>query len=220
LDRQTLNKRIVGIQNEVEKLIRTLRALEHTDLSQYPENYEMLSTDAALRSELITCRLRHLIYNSTNVKKVEYLASAGIVQGIEIKCEDDILEITLPCLLPKKKQRKSTEFLIDPLYFTLSSYVRNHIVPRFNECVVCFSHVYDKNLSIRRVRDYDNLELKQILDVVCAFVMEDDTGLLCDAYNTTELGDSDCTRITIMGKERLSEWLEKRKSSIKSISDF
>ena len=220
MDRQTLNKRIVGIQNEVEKLIRTLRALEHTDLSQYPENYEMLSTDAALRSELITCRLRHLIYNSTNVKKVEYLASAGIVQGIEIKCEDDILEITLPCLLPKKKQRKSTEFLIDPLYFTLSSYVRNHIVPRFNECVVCFSHVYDKNLSIRRVRDYDNLELKQLLDVVCAFVMEDDTGLLCDAYNTTELGDSDCTRITIMGKERLSEWLEKRKSSIKSISDF
>ena len=220
MDRQTLNKRIVGIQNEVEKLIRTLRALEHTDLSQYPENYEMLSTDAALRSELITCRLRHLIYNSTNVKKVEYLASAGIVQGIEIKCEDDILEITLPCLLPKKKQRKSTEFLIDPLYFTLSSYVRNHIVPRFNECVVCFSHVYDKNLSIRRVRDYDNLELKQILDVVCAFVMEDDTGLLCDAYNTTELGDSDCTRITIMGKERLSEWIEKRKSSIKSISDF
>ena len=220
MDRQTLNKRIVGIQNEVEKLIRTLRALEHTDLSQYPENYEMLSTDAALRSELITCRLRHLIYNSTDVKKVEYLASAGIVQGIEIKCEDDILEITLPCLLPKKKQRKSTEFLIDPLYFTLSSYVRNHIVPRFNECVVCFSHVYDKNLSIRRVRDYDNLELKQILDVVCAFVMEDDTGLLCDAYNTTELGDSDCTRITIMGKERLSEWLEKRKSSIKSISDF
>lgn len=220
MDRQIINKRIEGITNDIEKLVRTLHAMESIDISQYPENYEMLSTDAALRSELITCRLRHLIYNSTNVKKVEYLASAGIVQGIEIKCEDDILEITLPCLLPKKKQRKSTEFLIDPLYFTLSSYVRNHIVPRFNECVVCFSHVYDKNLSIRRVRDYDNLELKQILDVVCAFVMEDDTGLLCDAYNTTELGDSDCTRITIMGKERLSEWLEKRKSSIKSISDF
>ena len=94
------------------------------------------------------------------------------------------------------------------------------MIPHFCECVVCFSHIYDKNLSIRRVRDYDNLELKQILDVVCAFVMEGDTGLLCDAYNTTELGDSDCTRITIMGKERLSEWLEKKKSSIKSISDF
>jgi hypothetical protein len=50
--------------------------------------------------------------------------------------------------------------------------------------------------------------------------MVDDTGLLCDAYNTTELGESDCTRITVMGKEAFGEWLEKRKNSIKSISDF
>ena len=220
MDRQIINKRITGITNDIEKLLRTLRAMENTDLTEYPENYELLSTDAALRAELITCRLRNLIYSTTGVKKSEYLASAGVVQGIEIKCEDGVLEIVLPCLLPKKKQRKSTEFLIDPLYFTLSSYVNNHNIPHFKECVVCFSHVYDKKLSSRRIRDYDNLDLKQILDVVCAFVMEDDTGLLCDAYNTTELGDSDCTRITIMGKERFAEWYEARKNSIKSISDF
>lgn len=220
MDRQIINKRIEGIANDIEKLLRTLRAMENTDISQYPENYEMLSTDAALRGELITCRLRHLIYVSTNVKKTDYLASAGVVQGIEIQCEDGILEITLPCLLPKRKQRKSTEFLIDPLYFTLSSYADNHSIPRFEKCVVCFSHVYDKELSSRRIRDYDNLELKQILDVVSTFVMVDDTGLLCDAYNTTELGESDCTRITVMKKECFTEWLNKRKNSIESISDF
>lgn len=211
---------MTGIQSEVEKLQRTLRALEHTDIAEYPENYELLSTDAALRGELITCRLRHLIYGTTGVKKSEYLASAGVVQGIEIKCEDGILEITLPSLLPKRKQRKSTEFLIDPLYFTLSSYADNHKLPSFEQCVVCFSHVYDKECSLRRIRDYDNLELKQILDVVSTFVMMDDTGLLCDAYNTTELGESDCTRITVMEKERFAEWLNRRKNSIKSISDF
>lgn len=220
MDRQILNKKITGIQTELEKLSRTLRAMENTDIAQYPENYEMLSTDAALRGELITCRLRHLIYSTTSIKKSEYLASAGVVQGIEIKCEDGILEINLPCLLPKRKQRKSTEFLIDPLYFTLSSYAANHKLPSFEHCVVCFSHIYDKELPARRARDYDNLELKQILDVVSAFVMLDDTGLLCDAYNTTELGESDCTRITVMGKERFAEWLEKRKNSIKTISDF
>ncbi|MBO5415171.1 MAG: hypothetical protein J6A83_00900 [Clostridia bacterium] len=220
MDRQIINKRIEGITSDIEKLLRTLRAMENTDISQYPENYEMLSTDAALRGELITCRLRHLIYVSSNVKKTDYLASAGVVQGIEIQCEDGILEITLPCLLPKRKQRKSTEFLIDPLYFTLSSYADNHSLPHFEECVVCFSHVYDRELSSRRIRDYDNLELKQILDVVSTFVMVDDTGLLCDAYNTTELGESDCTRITVMEKERFTEWLNKRKNSIESISDF
>lgn len=220
MDRQTLNKRITEIHCEIEKLARTLRAMESTDLAEYPENYEKLSTDAALLGELITCRLRHLIYGTTTVKKSEYLTSAGVIQGIDIKCEDGILEITLPCLLPKRKQRRSTEFLIDPLYFTLSSYVCNHKVPHFKDCVVCFAHVYDESMPSTRIRDYDNLELKQLLDVVSSFVMLDDSGLLCDAYNTTELGTTDCTRMTIMPKERFPKWLEERKNVIKNISDF
>ena len=146
--------------------------------------------------------------------------SAGVIQGIDIKCEDGILEITLPCLLPKRKQRRSTEFLIDPLYFTLSSYVCNHKVPHFKDCVVCFAHVYDESMPSTRIRDYDNLELKQLLDVVSSFVMLDDSGLLCDAYNTTEWGTTDCTRMTIMPKERFPKWLEERKNVIKNISDF
>ena len=220
MDRQTLNKRITEIHCEIEKLARTLRAMESTDLAEYPENYEKLSTDAALLGELITCRLRHLIYGTTTVKKSEYLTSAGVIQGIDIKCEDGILEITLPCLLPKRKQRRSTEFLIDPLYFTLSSYVCNHKVPHFKDCVVCFAHVYDESIPSSRISDYDNLELKQLLDVVSSFVMLDDSGLLCDAYNTTEWGTTDCTRMTIMPKERFPKWLEERKNVIKNISDF
>ena len=220
MDRQTLNKRITEIHCEIEKLARTLRAMESTDLAEYPENYEKLSTDAALLGELITCRLRHLIYGTTTVKKSEYLTSAGVIQGIDIKCEDGILEITLPFLLPKRKQRRSTEFLIDPLYFTLSSYVCNHKVPHFKDCVVCFAHVYDESMPSTRIRDYDNLELKQLLDVVSSFVMLDDSGLLCDAYNTTEWGTTDCTRMTIMPKERFPKWLEERKNVIKNISDF
>lgn len=220
MDRQTLNKRITEIHCEIEKLARTLRAMESTDLAEYPENYEKLSTDAALLGELITCRLRHLIYGTTTVKKSEYLTSAGVIQGIDIKCEDGILEITLPCLLHKRKQRRSTEFLIDPLYFTLSSYVCNHKVPHFKDCVVCFAHVYDESMPSTRIRDYDNLELKQLLDVVSSFVMLDDSGLLCDAYNTTEWGTTDCTRMTIMPKERFPKWLEERKNVIKNISDF
>ena len=220
LDRQIINKRISSIRLEIEKLNRTLRALENTDVSQYPENYEALSTDAALLGELITCRLRHLIYGTTTVKKSEYLSAAGEIQGIEIKCEDGILEITLPCLIPKRRQRRSTEFLIDPLYFTLSSYVCNHKVPHFKDCVVCFAHVYDESMPSTRIRDYDNLELKQLLDVVSSFVMLDDSGLLCDAYNTTEWGTADCTRMTIMPKERFPKWLEERKNVIKNISDF
>lgn len=220
MNKKIINQRSEEILREIEKLTSTIRAMERCDVENNLENFELLSTDAALRAELITCRLRHLVYSSTSVKKQEYLASAGVVQGIEIFCENDILEITLPCLLPKRKQKQSTEFLIDPIYFALCGYADKHTLPRFKECVVCFSHVYNKELPTRRIRDYDNLELKQFLDVIGTFVMEDDSGLLCDAYNTTELGEKDCTRITIMDKNRFDEWLKERKNSLKTISDF
>lgn len=46
------------------------------------------------------------------------------------------------------------------------------------------------------------------------------TGLLCDAYNTAELGDQDCTKIYIMEKQRFPQWLTEHKTSLQSISDF
>lgn len=184
------------------------------------EIHEVLSTDAALRCERIACRLRHLIYSSTSVKKEEYLTSAAVMQGVEIRYEDSLLEITLPCLLPKRQKRQSSEFLIDPIYTALNQYAKSHPLPQFQHCVVCFSHVYCHEQPERRVRDYDNLELKQLLDVVSSFIMVDDSGLLCDAYNTTELGESDCTRIFIMSPEQFPRWLEQRQNHLKSISDF
>ena len=220
MDKSNISRRIGNIKNDIIKLSNTLCAIENTDIENYPDNYTMLTTDAALRSELIACRMRHLLYGSTTTKKETYLASAGVVQGIRIKVQDGVLEITLPCLLPKRKQRQSTEFLIDPLYFTLSQYADNNELPKFQQCVVCFSHIYSEKFHNRRIRDYDNLELKQLLDVLSTFIMEDDTGLLVDAYNTTEIGETDCTRIFVMQKEHFTKWLTKRENSLKTISDF
>ena len=220
MDRSVISSRIRRISSDINKLSSTLCAMENTDIEKYPENYAMLSTDAALRSELIACRIRHLLYGSTQVKKAEYLASAGVVQGIHIQETDGVLEITLPCLLPKKKQRQSTEFLLDPLYFTMSQYADSHMLPMFKHCVVCFSHIYSQELPANRIRDYDNLEMKQLLDVLATFIMEDDTGLLVDAYNTTELGDTECTCISVMDKSRFPRWLEERESRLETISDF
>lgn len=220
LERAIISKKLGQISADIEKLKSTVAAIEATDISKYPENYSMLTTDAALRSELIACRMRHLIYESTDIKKPYYLTSAGIVQGIKINENDGVLNITLPCLLPKKKKRQSTEFLLDPLYFTLSQYMDSHSSPRYKHCVVCFSHVYSNDFPKRNIRDYDNLELKQLLDVIATFIMEDDTGLLVDAYNTTEIGEVDCTQISVMDKERFTRWLNEREKQLKTISDF
>ena len=210
MTRSVISQRITSILDDIQRLNSALYAMNTTDIQRYPENYEILSTDAALRAETITCRLRHLLYASTNVKKSEYLTSAATMQGIDIQQRGGIFEITLPCLLPKRRQRQSTEYLIDPLTAALEQYVKSHAVQRFRHCVVCFSHVYCRDLPERRVRDYDNLEIKQYLDAVGAYLLTDDGGLLCDAYHTTELGESDCTRMFIMEKSRFPAWLAER----------
>ena len=220
MERAVLSQRITSILSDISRLTNALYALNTTDIQRYPDNYEVLSTDAALRAERIACRLRHLLYATTSVTRDEYLTSAAVMQGIEIRSEGGILEITLPCLHPKRKQQQSTEYLLDPFTAALGQYVKSNPMPRLRHCVVCFSLIYSRDLPERRVRDYDNLELKQLLDVISTFIMADDSGLLCDAYNTTELGEQDCTCISVMDQKSFSEWLSKRQDHMKSISDF
>jgi len=220
LERKIISQQIGQILDDLSRLTNTLYAMGIADIQRYPDNYEILSTDAALRAEKIACDLRHLIFSTTYIRKPDYLCSAGRIQGIEVRYENEILEVTLPSLLPKRKNRKSVEYLLDPLHFHLSQYAEQHALPKFQECVVCFSHVYSRELPTRRVHDYDNMELKQILDVLASFIMTDDSGLLCDAYNTTEFDDKDCTRISVMEKSKFSAWLLANEKGVKSISDF
>ena len=220
MNRAILSQRITSILADLNRLTNALYAMNTTDIQRYPDNYEVLSTNAALRAENIACRLRHLIYSTTSIKKEEYLTSAAVMQGIKVEENDGVLEITLPCLLPKRKQRQSTEYLLDPFTAAMSQYARSRPLPRLQHCVVCFSHVYCQDLPKRRVRDYDNLELKQFLDVAASFILTDDSGLLCDAYNTTELGETDCTRISIMDSARFPEWLAERQAALQSITDL
>ncbi len=66
------------------RMSNVLCAMNTMDLQRYPENYELLSTDAALRAEQIACRMRHLVYGFTTVQKHEDLTSAANVLGITI----------------------------------------------------------------------------------------------------------------------------------------
>lgn len=220
MDRNLISHRIGNILDDISRLSNALYAMDTTDIQRYPDNYETLSTDAALRAERIACRLRHLIYSSTTIRKGDYLQSASVMHGISITCENGVLAVTLPTLLPKRRQRQSDEFLLDPLYFALEQYAKEHLMPHYRDCVVCFAQVYDRALPPKRVRDFDNLDEKHLLDLLSAFVMTDDTGLLCDAYNTAELGDQDCTRIYVMDKQQFPAWLAEHKSALKTISDF
>ena len=203
-----------------KKLHNTIFALKTTDIQAYADKYEELSISAALRSERIACQLRNLVYTTTDTGKKDYLKQAAAVQGIKISFSNSVLSITMPGLLPKRKLRTNTAFLHEPLNLALQTYVTEHSIPLYKRCVVCFSQIYDQSLSLQRIRDYDNLEFKQILDTIASYVLVDDTGLFCDSYHTTELGNYDHTVIFVMEPEIFPGWLKDRKESIKTISEI
>ena len=220
MNTKTVFNRLQSIDDEVQKLHNTIFALKTTDIQAYADKYEELSISAALRSERIACQLRNLVYTTTDTRKADYLKQAAAVQGIKIFFSNSVLSITMPGLLPKRKLRTNTAFLHEPLNLALQTYVTEHYIPLYKRCVVCFSQIYDQNLSLQRIRDYDNLEFKQILDTIASYVLVDDTGLFCDSYHTTELGNYDHTVIFVMEPEIFPGWLKNRKSSIKTISEI
>lgn len=220
MEPEQLENRMETILEEISRLAGNVCVMKALDVRRHPERYEELSTQAALAAEKIACRLRSLVYATTRMPKRKYLVRAGKAHGIGISETDGVLQITLPCLLPKKRSRVSGLFLNDPLHTALEQYAAHRTAPRFRECTVCFCYGYENDAFSLPVSDYDNLQQKQILDTVALHLMTDDNGRFCDVYCTTGRSDQSCTQIFLMEQERFPAWLAEREKRRKNISEF
>ena len=52
------------------------------------------------------------------------------------------------------------------------------------------------------------------------YLMMDDNGLLCNVYNTTELGEEDVTKLFVMDQDMFPGWLEEHQNALETMSDF
>ncbi|MCL2105677.1 MAG: DUF6100 family protein [Oscillospiraceae bacterium] len=213
-------KRLHGIQDDIRRLQSAAFALGASNYRDYPENFLELSLDTAVRAEKLACKLRHLIGDYGQIQRAPLMERVADAQGVTVAREGDALAITIPRLLPKSRKPRGSEFINQPLHYALAQYCEANTIDKFRECAVCFVHVYDENLSLGRIRDYDNLELRHILNTISTFLMTDDSGALCDVFNTTELGETDCTRVYIMPQEQLPGFIAKLKNSPNFMSNF
>lgn len=195
------------IKEETDLFLKYLHAAETTNIDKYPETYEKLVSDCSIKAEKVACSVRHIIYNTTSIKKSEHMSKVAGAQDIRIMDNGQWLSVVLPILMQRKKH-KNSEFLTDPLFYALSEYSMANPINILSQCVICFRHIYDRSLPERRIRDYDNIEEKQVLDVIALFTLCDDSGKFCDVFNTTAKGDTDCTEIYVMPPENFLSWLK------------
>ena len=220
MNEQILKQRIHGIQDDIMRLNNAVFALEASNYKNYPDNFLEFSLDTVVRAEKLACKLRHIIGEYGIIRKELLMERIAESHDITVDREGEIIVVTIPRLLPKLKKNRSSEFINQPLYYVMSQYCEEHKIEKFRECAVCFVHVYDEKLSLGRIRDYDNTEVRNILNTVAAFFMTDDNGRMCDAYHTTELGETDCTRVYMMPQAAFPGFVSRLKNTPNPISNF
>ena len=188
--------------------------MDDIDLERFPEEYGRCRSDVVRRAEWLTCRLRHLLYETTSIRKHNYLLRAAETLGIKFCDRDGIFQITLPGIIFGDNRSHPTEFLYNPLYFALDEYFRSHRHTQYRRCVVCFVQIFDRE-SYGHIRlDLGNPELKRYLDVATAYLLIDDSPKYMDLYQAVELGYRHAVEMFIMERDRFPKWLRERGQSL------
>ena len=218
LNTDTLLTRIHLEQRSLIDINKKLYELEHLLPAPAPEQFIETAKSAALLSERSTAQLRNFLFTVCGGMPQDYYLQAAGMQGIRVDMTDGILSVRLPVLLPKKTRTEGFKFLQPTLHAALQHYFNQQGFPHFHECTVCIEHIYSRSLPLKAVRDYDNLETKEVLDIIALYCMTDDTGALCDQFQTTRFADSPYTIISVMQKEKFSAWLD-MKNAAKSVKN-
>lgn len=205
MNQNYLQRKLQTIQSILDRTKLTVSTLNTLDAGVFPNEYLKLCSDAALLSERATCLLRNLTYATGNSRS-EYLQQAAEAQGIKVMYSNGIFTIEFPFLPGKKRGIHSTQYLFDPLHAALESFTREIAIPRFTECTVCIEHIYDAELFDNVIFDYDNLQNKQLLDTIAAYLLTDDNAMLCDLFQTSLRSCRNCTRVYLMSKEQFAGW--------------
>ena len=219
MNREKLYDRIMLEHRNLIQIHKRLYEAQHLPPDAALDEVAGLLTDAALLAEQTTCRLRNLLFDTVPTPQPDYFSRAAVEQGISVTYRDGIFRVRLPRLLPKKRQKSSAAFLLPPLQAALDGFCKTHPFPLYDRCVVSVEHVYDAALPHGQMRDYDNLQLKPVLDMVALYAIQDDSGSLCDLYQTSRLEFEPCTRVTVLPPEAFPHWLESHGSGAKTISE-
>lgn len=204
--------------NLLKKLITgTEQSMHAYSLGQIQEGNQIALQNAVI-AERIAVRFRALptLYGSLAVKKevARILAEENPVKiGYT---QEGWFSVRLPRLLPRKEREKkgeigSNEYLRGILPPALNRFFKDNLPTRFDDCVIIFRHIYDKEHPERKKRDHDNIEVNFVIDAIANHVMRDDGALECRHYYCSAAGTEERTEVYVVPESDFLEWYQAEK---------
>lgn len=205
------------VLDNIEKQIEKLR--KQAEVTKFCRGLEdkTVSYTQALRLEELSERLVLLTrtlpayFGSPHASlDVENIIKSEVPVNIEFTPEG-WFELTIPCILPRK-EHGGVDYIRGFLYPKMKDYFNEHEPVRFNDCVIIYRFVYDKERPERRMVDHDNYEINAVTDIVALYLLPDDSPKFCDLYYTTYRFEYDATQVFVVPKMDLVRWFAKYES--------
>lgn len=206
MTKKMIQKKLIECNEDLDGISKKLYEVREMEQNNDFEGYRDTSLEISRRAERFACRVRELVSDTVFYNRNEFMLNMSKFQGIEIEKEEEWVKIVLPFLLPKRRVTHSCSFIIDPLKYVINSFISKTRIKRFGDCVVCFRNIYTINGKV--IKDHDNIETKQVLDVVTEYFLVDDTGLLCSNFYTTAIGESERTEVYVIPKANFEKWIK------------
>ena len=207
----------LDVLRKVERLGKDLQEKLALARQAYGSGYTREMYAEALRAEEIAERLVLL----TRVLPV-YTGLPGAALKVEEAMKNSIpveigftaegwFSLRIPALLPKKESG-SSGYIRSFLYPAMKRFFDGKPPVRYQECVLAYRHVYDRERPKRRMRDHDNIEVNMVSDIVALYVMPDDGPAVCSHYYCSTGGDTDRTEVYVLPKGDFPIWLAMEKA--------
>lgn len=191
--------------NDILKKIDGLRIItEKIQVGNAKENisrYDYLVNSMIIMSEKLTCSVRRFGMFPQAKNHSEIMEKVSDILEISVGKNNGVVEICIPAFLPRKRYGKS-KYITDPLKYKLNEAAKETDLRIENKAVVCFVYVYNEDMSSVRCYDYDNLETKNILDVISLYTLRDDGPEYINVYHKMQRGSKSQTMIYVIPEDR------------------
>lgn len=167
------SSRALGILTQLHS--ETAQAMYAYTVGRQQGANEMALSNAILAERLIGCyRVIPSLLGSPHARKnIEHIMQDEIPVEVGFT-EDGWFSLRIPRLLPRKERGKgSVEYIRGFLGPAMQRFFNEGSPVRFDDCVIIYRHIYDREEPERRHRDHDNIETNFVTDIVALY---DDRG--------------------------------------------
>ena len=175
--------------------IQLLRRLIQNNLTYGNDRYNVIIEDISYIFNAVMDKMSEEYNRAESVEKyINVQAAAAEVQFIEL---DNGIQFVFPRNLPRKKNFKDKydiDMFRDSYLQTFKRYFNTHPM-RFEEKVLI--HIHSIYLKETEMLDYDNMAIKQILDIIALFLLVDDNPTRYNLYMSASVGSKRETRISV-----------------------